>query len=60
VIVPRRIEAREIQRIRALPQVVGWRYHPGAKGTRPCACSYCTRGDYGARRLRERLSQPDA
>lgn len=60
VIVPRRVDAREIQRVRALPQVVGWRYHPGAKGTRPCPCSYCTRGDFGARRLRERLSQPDA
>jgi hypothetical protein len=56
VIIPRRIQAAEICRVRALPQVVGWRYYPGAKGKPPfCACKYCTRGDYGASRLRARL-----
>jgi hypothetical protein len=55
VVIPRRIEAREIHRVRRLPQVLGWRYYPAAKGKEPCACKFCTRGDYGARRLRERL-----
>lgn len=61
IVIPRRIEAREILRTRRLPQVVGWRFSPGAKGSRPfCTCKYCTRGDYGARRLRARLGSPDA
>lgn len=55
VIIPRRIEASEIHRTRTLPQVVGWRYHPKAKGKQPCTCKFCSRGDYGARRMRERL-----
>jgi hypothetical protein len=60
VIIPRRIAAREIHRVRSLPQVVGWRYFPGAKGKPPfCTCKYCTRGDYGAARLRARLGSPD-
>jgi hypothetical protein len=60
VIVPRRVDAREIHRVRSLPQVVGWRFSPGAKGKPPyCTCKYCTRGEYGARRLRERLGAPD-
>jgi hypothetical protein len=61
VIIPRRINAKEIHRVRSLPQVVGWRYFPGARGNRPfCTCKYCTRGEYGARRLRERLEAHDS
>lgn len=60
VITPRRIEAGEIHRIRRLPQVVGWRFSPESKGKPPfCTCKFCTRGEYGARRLRERLGAPD-
>jgi hypothetical protein len=60
VIIPRRIAAKEIHRIRSLPQVIGWRYFPGAKGKPPfCTCKYCTRGEYGAARLRARLGSPD-
>jgi hypothetical protein len=56
VIIPRRIEAKEIHRTKPLPQALGWRYFPEAKGKPPfCACEYCTRGEYGARRLRARL-----
>jgi hypothetical protein len=53
VIIPRRIEKNEIHRIKSLPQVVGWRYYPGAHGKRPCGCPFCQRGNYGARKLRE-------
>jgi hypothetical protein len=53
VIIPRRIGKTEIHRTRILPQVVGWRYYPGAHGRRPCGCPFCQRGNYGARRLRE-------
>jgi hypothetical protein len=60
VIIPRRVGPKEIHRVRALPQVVGWRFSPGAKGKPPyCTCKYCTRGEYGSRRLRERLGAPD-
>jgi hypothetical protein len=56
VIIPRPVAAQEIRRVRRLPQVVGWRYSPTAKGKRPfCGCRFCTRGLYGARRLRQRL-----
>jgi hypothetical protein len=56
VIIPRTISPKEIHRVRALPQVVGWRFSRGAKGKPPfCTCKYCTRGEYGARRLSERL-----
>jgi hypothetical protein len=57
IVIPRRVAASEIHRIRSLPQVVGWRYYPGAKGKRPCTYAYCTRGDYGAQRLRRRLGE---
>jgi hypothetical protein len=60
VVIPRRIEAGEIHRTRTLPQVVGWRYYPTAKGRQPfCTCKFCTRGEFGSRRLRERLGSPD-
>jgi hypothetical protein len=55
VIIPRRIEKKEIHRVRLLPQVVGWRFSPSAKGKTPCACEYCTRGEYGGRKIRQRL-----
>ncbi len=54
VIIPRRIEPKEIHRTRRLPQLVGWRYYPGSHGRRPCGCPFCQRGDFGARRLREK------
>ena len=54
VVIPRRVEASEIHRTRPLPQVVGWRYKPGAHGAKPCACDFCQRGQYGARRLRDK------
>ncbi len=60
VVIPRRIEAGELHRVRLLPQVVGWRFFPEAKGKAPfCTCKFCTRGEYGARSLRERLGSPD-
>ncbi|MEV5570221.1 HEAT repeat domain-containing protein [Spirillospora sp. NPDC052269] len=59
VFVPRAIQPREVHRIRTVPQVAGWRYRPNAHGTRPCTCYGCrVRGEYGSRRLRERLPHP--
>ena len=61
VVIPRRIEASEIHRTRQLSQVVGWRFSPSSKGKPPfCACKFCTRGEYGSRRLRDRLGGEDS
>lgn len=57
IIIPRRIGKDEIHRVRMLPQVVGWRYYPAAHGNKPCGCSFCQRGNYGARRLREEFEK---
>lgn len=54
VIIPRRIGAKEIHRYKSISQIVGWRYYPGANGKKPCCCPYCQRGQYGARKLREK------
>jgi hypothetical protein len=59
VVIPRRIEANEIHKIRLLPQVIGWRYFPKAKGKVPCTCKFCIRGDYGSAKMRRRLGSPD-
>lgn len=56
VLIPRRIDAGEIHRTRVLPQIIGWRYSPSAKGTRPCACDFCSKGEYNSKRLRARLN----
>lgn len=53
VIIPRRISPKEIQKVRRLPQVIGWRYYPGSHGRKPCGCEFCQRGLYGARKLRD-------
>lgn len=60
VIVPRRIERSEIIRIAALPQVVGWRYRPGAHGQPPCVCICCSRGTYGIRKLLRAVEEAEA
>ncbi|MGV3606249.1 MAG: hypothetical protein ACO1RA_07560 [Planctomycetaceae bacterium] len=59
VIIPRTIAANEIHRTHSLPQNVGWRYFPQSHGTKPCACRYCSRGEYGSASLRRRLGEDD-
>jgi hypothetical protein len=54
VIIPRKIEATEIRRVRALPQVLGWRYYPDAHGKKPCGCPFCqSRGEIKSRKIRD-------
>jgi hypothetical protein len=50
----------EIIRVKALPQIVGWRYRPGANGERPCACLCCERGHYGVQKLIRRVVTDEA
>ena len=60
MIVPRAVEPAEIIRVKALPQVVGWRYRPGSNGSPPCACLCCERGQYGIRRLLGKVEEAEA
>lgn len=53
VIIPRKIRPQEIHRVKVLPQVLGWRYYPEAKGRKPCGCPYCTKGDIKSKRIRD-------
>jgi hypothetical protein len=60
VIVPRAIAGSEILRVKALPQVVGWRYRPGANGAPPCLCMCCEKGRYGVQRMLRRAEEKEA
>ena len=52
VIVPRRIEPKEVHSTRTVHRVVGWRYFPEAKGKPPfCHCRPCNRGEIKGKRL---------
>ncbi len=54
ILVERRIDAKEIVKIRPLPHVIGWRYFPKAHGQKPCPCPVCVRrGQPFSRKLRE-------
>lgn len=58
IMVPHRIDARDIMRIRSLPRAIGWRYWPTARGEpmKLCECSICMpRGEVKASRYRNRL-----
>jgi hypothetical protein len=56
VFLPRAVGAREIRRVRRIPQFVGWRYAPDSHGRRPCACPMClASGTYGAAAVRRRF-----
>lgn len=58
VIIPRSIRATEIKYLRTLPQTLGWRYFPEAKGKPPfCGCAYCQRGNIKSWRIRERYDK---
>ena len=54
IFIPRKIKANEIHRTKVLPQVIGWRYSPVAKGTKPCGCPVCRpRGEIKSRKIRQ-------
>jgi hypothetical protein len=55
LVLPRSVAAAEIVNVRPVARVAGWRYFPGAHARRPCACDYCSRGEYNSRSIRRRL-----
>lgn len=42
IIIPRKIEANEIRKVRHLSQVLGWRYRPDSHKLDRCFCRVCT------------------
>lgn len=56
-LIERKIESKEIEKIRHLPQTLGWRYTPSShlRGL-SCACPMCiTPGEINSRRKREKI-----
>lgn len=52
VIVPGRIHKSSITRVYVPSQVLGWRFSPESKGSKPfCGCKYCNRGEINAYRV---------
>ena len=47
VVIPRKIEPKAIHAIRAVSQIVGWRYHPDSHGKHPCGCPVCVSAPAG-------------
>jgi hypothetical protein len=60
LIVDRKIEPKEIDKIRLLPPKIGWRYFPHSHQGKPtCACPVCIRrGSIKGKKLREKLEPP--
>jgi hypothetical protein len=54
LIIDRKIEAKEIEKIKSLPQTIGWRYKPRSHGIKPCGCDYCIRGSIKGNRVRQK------
>ena len=52
--IDRKIEAKEIVKIKRIPKPMGWRYSAKAHGTRPCGCPMCLQfGGFKTKRFRE-------
>ena len=54
IIIDRKIEAKEIDKIKSLPQNIGWRYKPRANGLKPCGCDYCIKSTIKGNRVRQK------
>lgn len=58
ILVDRKIEAKEITKIKSLPQNIGWRYKPHSHGQKPCGCKYCQEGLIKSRKIMDRYTPP--
>lgn len=56
IIIDRKIEAKEIDKIKSLPQNIGWRYKPRANGLKPCGCDYCIKSTIKGNRVRQKYN----
>jgi hypothetical protein len=60
LIVDKKIEAKEVVKIKILPQKLGWRYYPSSHNKKPtCACPFCiSSGEIKGKRLRDKIEPP--
>lgn len=60
LIIPRKIEAKAIDKIKMLPQKLGWRYFPNSHAKKPeCACPFCIpSGSIKGKILRDKINPP--
>ncbi len=56
LIINRKIEAKEILKVKHLPQNIGWRYFPDSHNTKPCNCEYCSKGFIKGKRTFNKLN----
>ncbi len=55
--IDRKIEAKEITKIKTIKKPMGWRYSPKAHGTNPCGCPMCLQfGGFKTKQFREDVS----
>jgi len=56
VVIPRKVEPTEIHAVRAVNQIVGWRYYPDSHGKYLCGCPVCVpRGSIKGRKVRDKF-----
>jgi len=60
IIIDRKIDAKKIEKIKNLPQTIGWRYKPRANGQKPCSCDYCIKSTIKANRIREKFNSKES
>jgi len=60
IIIDRKINAKEIERVKNLPQTIGWRYKPRSNGQKPCSCDYCIKSTIKANRIREKFEPKES
>ena len=60
LIIPRKIESKDIDKIKILPQKLGWRYFPNSHAKKPeCACPICIpSGAIKGKKLRDKINPP--
>ena len=59
LIVDRKIEPKEIAKIKHLPQTLGWQYMPDSHNKKPCSCEYCLKGTIKGKRTKKRLDSEE-
>jgi len=53
--IERKIEIKEIKKVKQIPKPMGWRYQSHAHGTKPCTCPMCIQsGGYKTNALKEK------